>query len=63
MGNRLLPWISERFKTKGTYLIIRRPCAVISSQLKAGWIGYPHNIKDEIRRGNPAIIKIIKKLF
>lgn len=40
-GNRLLPWISKRFETRATYLIIRHPCATIASQLKTGWIGYP----------------------
>ncbi len=40
--NRMLPWIAKRFKLRGVFLIIRHPCAVISSQLKTRFFGnYP----------------------
>jgi hypothetical protein len=38
--NRMLPWITKRFKLRGVFFIIRHPCAVISSQLKTGFYGY-----------------------
>jgi len=38
--NRMLPWITKRFKLRCVFFIIRHPCAVISSQLKTGFYGY-----------------------
>jgi hypothetical protein len=38
--NRLLPWVVKRFQLRNIILIIRHPCAVISSQLKTGFCGY-----------------------
>jgi hypothetical protein len=38
--NRMLPWLEKRFEFRGIFLIIRHPCAVISSQLKSGFYGY-----------------------
>jgi hypothetical protein len=35
--NRLLPWLTERFPTRAPVLVIRHPCAVIASQIAAGW--------------------------
>lgn len=40
-ANRLLPWILKRFTLRGTILIIRHPCATITSQINRGW--YPKN--------------------
>lgn len=59
-GNRLLPWISERFDIRATYIIIRHPCATISSQLKSGWIGYPKRVESRIKGGN---INLLKKII
>jgi len=39
-GNRLLPWLAEKFQLRGIVFIIRHPCAVIASQLKTGICGY-----------------------
>ncbi len=39
-ANRLLPWISETFKLRANYLIMRHPCATIASQLETGYRGY-----------------------
>lgn len=39
-ANRLLPWISVNFQVKKIILLIRHPCAVISSQIKSGYYGY-----------------------
>jgi len=58
-GNRLLPWISERFQVKGTYLIIRHPCATILSQLRTGWLGYPIEIEQQIKLGRVSLLKNI----
>jgi hypothetical protein len=38
--NRMLPWIAEKFPLRKIFLIIRHPCAVISSQIKSGLCGY-----------------------
>lgn len=38
--NRLLPWISNKFKLNKIFYIIRHPCAVVASQLNTGWCGY-----------------------
>jgi hypothetical protein len=35
--NRMLPWLTERFATRAPLLVIRHPCAVIASQMAAGW--------------------------
>lgn len=32
-ANRLLPWLSGRFPIRGTILLIRHPCAAVSSQM------------------------------
>lgn len=37
---RLLPWVSQRFKLRKVLILLRHPCAVISSQLKTGLCGY-----------------------
>ena len=39
-ANRLMPWISNHFKVRSMFLIIRHPCAVISSQIESGIRGY-----------------------
>jgi len=39
-ANRLLPWITRNFNVKKIYLIIRHPCATISSQIQARTSGY-----------------------
>jgi hypothetical protein len=36
-ANRLLPWICRRFRIPAPILLLRHPCAVISSQLNYGW--------------------------
>ena len=36
-ANRLLPWICKRFDVPSPVLLIRHPCAVVSSQLSYGW--------------------------
>ena len=61
-ANRILPWISKNFSLRGTYLILRHPCATISSQIKTGWIGYPEEIEKGIREGKPAL-NTIKKII
>ena len=38
--NRLLPWISKKFRLRQIFFIIRHPCAVVASQLKTGICGY-----------------------
>lgn len=43
MGNRLLPWLAEKFQLRGIFLIIRHPCAVVTSQLNMGFCGYHLN--------------------
>lgn len=35
-ANRLLPWLSERLPVR-TLLVVRHPCAVVASQIAAGW--------------------------
>lgn len=39
-ANRLLPWIVNNFQVRGTYLVLRHPCATIASQLETGVRGY-----------------------
>ncbi|KPU64085.1 hypothetical protein EP1X_01285 [Thermococcus sp. EP1] len=39
-ANRILPWIVTNFELRGTYLLIRHPCAIIASQLETGIRGY-----------------------
>lgn len=36
-GNMLLGWLSNNFTTRPPILVIRHPCAIISSQLKKEW--------------------------
>lgn len=76
--NRLLPWISKKFQTRHIFLIIRNPCAVISSQLKTEFFGYRpdkppfmdifptiENINNEIKNINwldEKILNVIKRI-
>ena len=46
-GNRLLPWVSNNFKVDKTYLIVRHPCATISSQMQEGLLGYGRGVFPE----------------
>lgn len=39
-GNRLLPWMANKFQLRGMFFIIRHPCAVVASQLKTGFYAY-----------------------
>lgn len=36
-ANRLLPWICQKFEVPAPILLLRHPCAVVASQLNAGW--------------------------
>ncbi len=47
-GNRLLPWIVNRYKLRAIFLIIRHPCATILSQLETGYLGYPNEIEASV---------------
>jgi hypothetical protein len=38
--NRLLPWITKRFRFRSTLFVIRHPCAVVAAQLRSGISGY-----------------------
>jgi hypothetical protein len=38
--NRMLPWVAQHFHLRGIVCIVRHPCAVVASQLKAGLCGY-----------------------
>jgi hypothetical protein len=53
-GNRVLPWITENFPLKNAYLLLRHPCAVISSQLKHGSWDY---VKREKNLKHPKIVR------
>lgn len=35
-ANRFLPWLAHRFPTRPPVLIVRHPCAVVSSQMRHG---------------------------
>jgi len=37
---RILPWLHKHFDLRGTVILIRHPCAVISSMLESGGWGY-----------------------
>lgn len=63
-ANRIIPWINNNFKVRSMNLIIRHPCAVVSSQIESGIRGYftPKNIglNKEIVIGDSLTIPIIK---
>ena len=60
-ANRLLPWISSKFKVREIFLITRHPFAVISSQINTGIIGY-YYLEDTNRTlNNKIILSEIKK--
>ncbi|MFX0132466.1 MAG: sulfotransferase domain-containing protein [Candidatus Hodarchaeota archaeon] len=72
-ANRIIPWISSKFKLKNIIYITRHPCATISSQIKSNITGYnilnpPKNIfpkKTELIneiKDIPEIVKIINKI-
>jgi hypothetical protein len=58
--NRLLPWIGRRFKLKAIILLLRHPCAVISSQIKTGYTAY-HPDEQFYRNVIPNIKNIIEE--
>jgi len=39
-ANRTMPWIYNHFQVRSMFLILRHPCAVISSQIESGIRGY-----------------------
>jgi hypothetical protein len=57
-ANRMLPWINNNFKLKQIFLIIRHPCATISSQIKTGIRGY--YLPKEILLSKKIVLKEIK---
>lgn len=46
-GNRILPWIDEKFDLRCIFLLIRHPCAVIKSQLKSDIYGRKEEFLDK----------------
>jgi len=68
-GNRILPWLVEHFKLKNTWLLLRHPCAVISSQLNHGsweYVKQPKNLKHpkivrELLEELPRVRELVKK--
>lgn len=45
---RILPWIHRNFDLKGTVILVRHPCAVISSMLRSGGWGYDQLLEEDI---------------
>ncbi len=68
-GNRILPWLLEHFRLKNTCLLLRHPCAVISSQLNHGsweYVKQPKNLKHpkivrELLDELPNVRELVKK--
>jgi hypothetical protein len=52
---RLLPWIHRTFDLKGTVILIRHPCAVVSSMLKSGGWGYDQLQQDGVAAFDQAV--------
>jgi hypothetical protein len=52
---RILPWIHHTFNLKGTVILIRHPCAVISSMLKRGGWGYDQLQEDGVSSFDQAV--------
>lgn len=59
-ANRILPWISKNVKIRNIILIIRHPCATISSQLRTNIDGYYPTLSHWKTKAN--LIKVIKTL-
>jgi len=59
-ANMLIVWLINNFPVKKPVLIIRHPCAVVSSRLNTGW-GKP-NINKELYENFPVFKNIIKDL-
>jgi hypothetical protein len=60
-ANRLLPWICSRFPIKKPILLIRHPCAVVSSQMKYGWAGHLPPVAPEYLEAFPAFKEVIER--
>jgi len=73
--NRMLPWISKNFDLRAIFLLVRHPCACISSQMKSGLYGYRSSfppyidikptkkmILDEVKEMKKLNEKIISKI-
>lgn len=45
-ANRLLPWLARRFALQGMILLIRHPCAVVSSQMAHAQMGLWDRVQD-----------------
>ncbi len=58
-ANRLLPWICNTFDIPSPILLIRHPCAVVSSQLIAGWKNVKKPEIPSFLRDYPAFVEII----
>lgn len=63
-ANRLLPWIARRFDLRGIVHLVRHPCAVVSSQMKAFGVRdptWPDNL-DYLRRELPHLLPMAERL-
>jgi hypothetical protein len=52
---RLLPWIHRNFDLKGTVILIRHPCAVVSSMLKSGGWEYDQLMQNGVSPFDQAV--------
>ena len=52
---RILPWIHRTFNLRGTFILIRHPCAVVSSMLESGGWGYDRLQQDGVSAFDQAV--------
>lgn len=58
--NRMLPWMTERFATKTPVLVLRHPCAAISSQRAAGWTQPRERVSEELLSDFPDVKAVVE---
>ncbi len=59
-ANRLMPWMSEWMQPRARLLVIRHPCAVVSSQVASGWAPPDVSISPELLADYPQIRTVMQ---
>ncbi len=61
-ANRLLPWLAGRFPIRMPLLVVRHPCAVISSEIASGWRPHDALVDQALLEDFPQIADVLGKV-
>jgi hypothetical protein len=61
-ANRILPWLIDRFPVRPPLLLLRHPCAVVASQMAAGWAGHVEHHDPELEKDFPGVKAVLDQV-